>query len=259
MNSQGSPTSSLQARKLPFFPASFPDETLLSRVSRYHLLTGERKDDITFHTLFGQLGATVDFTELAPPSLTVLASLLPGDPMVQLGNILQENTLVPFVVPVIASSIEESIGSEFGDSKACIRCLDEDEVLVGVQYLHRSHQLPAVTACWKHGIKLIDACPDCEQPFRRPGKFLSVPITRCGCGWCVSDEKNTIDTSKAEHEFAIHAHRVLESRIGQTSLAVLVRFFQSQIEQSKCGFAPTGKVNGNPPEKRARLEVEFST
>lgn len=242
MNSQA-PASPSQAHKISFFPASFPDETLLSRVSRYHLLTGERKDDNTFSALFGQLGTTVDFTELAPPSLTVLASLLPGDPMVQLGNILQENTLVPFAVPVIAPSVEEFIGSEFGDSKACVRCLDEDEARVGVSYLHRSHQLPAVTACWKHGTKLIEACPDCEQPFRRPGKFLRAPITPCGCGWCVAYDNKTIDASRAEHEFAIHAHGVLESRVGQTSLAVSVRFFQSQIEQSNHRLAPTGKVN----------------
>lgn len=52
-----------QLRKLHFFPASFPDETLFSRISRYHLLTGDRRHDTTFHALFGRVNS-LDFTEL---------------------------------------------------------------------------------------------------------------------------------------------------------------------------------------------------
>lgn len=242
-NSQTLPLTPTQPRKLPFFPASFPDETLFSRVSRYHLLTGERKDDTTFKALFEQPGNNVDFTELAPPSLTVLASLLPGDPMVQLGKILGENTFVPFAVPVIQSSVEEFIGAECGESNACVLCLAEDWELVGVSYLRRSHQLPAVTACWQHGAKLIDACPECDHAFRGTGKFLKAPLTLCGCGWHVTYGRDVIRASAAEHEFAIHAHAVLEERIHQTSLAASVRFFQSQIEHSTYKIEPTGQVN----------------
>lgn len=231
-----------QLRKLHFFPASFPDETLFSRVSRYHLLTGERRHDTTFHALFGRV-SSLDFTELAPPSLSVLASLLPGDPMVQLGNLLVENTFVPFAVPVVRHSIEEFMGTEFGDSRACLLCLAEDEATVGVPYLHRSHQLPAVTACWKHGAKLINACPDCAKPFRRPVKFLGAPITPCNCGWHATNGSNALLASRAELEFAIHAHCVLEKRIHQAPLAVSVRFFQSQIERSFYKIGPLGKVN----------------
>lgn len=101
MHSQASSPTLPQLRKLHFFPASFPDETLFSRVSRYHLLTGDRRHDTTFHALFGRVNS-LDFTELAPPSLSVLASLLPGDPVVQLGNLLVENTFVPFAKPKVA-------------------------------------------------------------------------------------------------------------------------------------------------------------
>jgi hypothetical protein len=231
-----------QLRKLHFFPASFPDETLFSRVSRYYLLTGGRRHDTTFHALFGRVNS-LDFTELAPPSLPVLASLLPGDPMVQLGNLLVENTFVPFAVPVVRHSIEEYMGTEFGDSRACLLCLAEDEATVGVPYLHRSHQLPAVTACWKHGAKLVEACPDCEKPFRRPAKFLLAPITSCSCGWHATNGNTAPHASQAELEFAIHAHFVLEKRVRQTLLAVAVRFFQSQIERSFYKIGPLGQVN----------------
>jgi hypothetical protein len=236
-------SSPQQPRKLHFFPASFSDETLLSRVSRYHLLTGKRQDETSFLALFGKEGNSVDFSELAPPSLTVLASLLPGDPMVQLGNLLKENTFVPFAIPVTRSSVEEFIGTEFGTSKACLLCLKDDEAMEGVAYLRRSHQLPAVTACWKHGTSLVDACPDCGSHFWRPGKFLTTPVTICGCGWHASNGRNPVYASKAEHEFAIHAYCVLERRVSQTSLAVAVRFFQSQIEKSEYKIEPLGHVN----------------
>lgn len=124
MHSQASSSSLPEPRKLHFFPASFPDETLFSRVSRYHLLTGDRRHDTTFHALFGRVNS-LDFTELAPPSLPALASLLPGDTVVQLGNLLVENTFVPFAVPVIRQSMEEFMGTEFGDSRACLLCLAE--------------------------------------------------------------------------------------------------------------------------------------
>ena len=65
--------------KLHFFPTSFPDETLYSRVSRYHLLTGEQKDEATFIELFEQEGPKVNFAGLVPGSVAALASLLPGD------------------------------------------------------------------------------------------------------------------------------------------------------------------------------------
>lgn len=236
-------SSPQQPRKLPFFPASFFDETLFSRVSRYHLLTGERRDETTFSKLFGMEGNRVDFSELAPPSLTILASLLPSDPMVQLGNLLKENTFVPFAIPVTRSSIEEFIGTEFGTSKACLLCLKDDEATEGVAYLRRSHQLPAVTACWKHGTTLIDACPDCGKRFWQPGKFLTTPVRECGCGWHASYAGKAVLASRAEHEFAIHANCVLEQRVSQTSLPVAVRFFQSQIEQSEYKIEPLGHVN----------------
>lgn len=242
MHSQASSSSSPQPRKLNFFPASLPDETLFSRISRYHLLTGDRRHDTTFHALFGRVNS-LDFTELAPPSLPVLASLLPGDPLVQLGNLLFENTFVPFAVPVVQQSIEEFIGTEFGDSRACLLCLAEDEAAVGVPYLHRTHQLPAVTACWKHGAKLVDACPDCGKPFRRPARFLRAPLTTCSCGWHATNGNNAPCASRAELEFAIHANCVLEKRVREVSLAISVRFFQSQIERSFYKIGPLGKVN----------------
>lgn len=243
MTSQLPHAQNQQSRKLHFFPASYPDETLYSRISRYHLLTGERKDENTFLELFGEKGHKIDFDEHAPISLRTLASLLPGDPLVQLGRILSENTFLPFVVPIVASSIEEYPGKEFANARSCELCLEEDEQLVGSAYLHRCHQLPAVTACWKHAVKLIDACPCCGLFFKKPGKFFRAPVTACSCGWRMTNHNTAMAASKAEHEFAVHAHGVLLQRTQQTSLPVLVRFFLTKIEQNIYKMDASGKIN----------------
>jgi hypothetical protein len=241
------PSAPLPKRlKLHFFPASFPDETLYSRVSRYHLLTGEQKDETTFVELFEQEGLKVNFAGLVPGTLATLASLLPGDSLVQLGNILSQNTFVPLVVPVLTSTTDAYHSFEFGEARSCLICLKEDELLFGSTFLHKSHQLPAVTACWKHGTKLIDACPHCTHPFKRPGKFLRAPLTPCGCGWNGASDRAgspSIEASEGEQHFAVYAHGVLHQRTHRTSIAVLVRFFQMQIEKTNYKIEPTGEIN----------------
>jgi hypothetical protein len=186
MTSQAVPASSLAHRKLPFFPASFPDETLYSRVSRYHRFRAERKDENTFVELFRETGHKIEFSKAAPAALRVLASLIPGQPLILLGDILRENTFVPFLAPLVTKPTDPFPSAEFGCTRACLNCLVQDEELVGSPYLRRSHQLPAVAACWKHGIKLIDACPGCDLSFARPAKFVSAPMVPCRCGWYVT-------------------------------------------------------------------------
>lgn len=234
MSSQELPEPLPKRFKLPFFPSSFPDETLYSRVSRYHLLSGERKDENTFLELFGLPGPKVDFAAAAPASLERLASLLPGDQLVQLGYMLSQNTFLP----LLKTKSREYEGEEFGEARSCLICLHEDEHSFGSAYLHRSHQLPGVTACWKHGVKLTDACPNCNSSFKRPGKLLRPPLTPCGCGnLLVPAPPLAAVAAEGEQIFAKQAHTVLNVRTRQTSIAVLVRFFQRQIET---GFYRTG-------------------
>ena len=51
---------SAMAHQLPFFPASLPDETLVSRVSRFHILSGNSTDQLTFRELFDRDTSAVD-------------------------------------------------------------------------------------------------------------------------------------------------------------------------------------------------------
>jgi hypothetical protein len=241
MTSQAVLVPSAAYRKLPFFPTSFPDETLYSRVSRYHRFRAERKDEITFIELFRETGLKIDFSEAAPAALRVLASLIPGEPLVLLGDILRQNTFVPFLAPLVTEPTDPFPNAEFGCAKACLSCLVQDEQLFGSPYLRRSHQLPAVTACWQHGVKLIDACPDCGSSFAHPGKFVRAPLAPCRCGWYATSASTAEPAPQSLVDFAIHAHALLDQRSGSASLTAIVIFFLLQVELRFMKAEPSSK------------------
>jgi hypothetical protein len=241
MTSQAVPVSADAHRKLPFFPTSFPDETLYSRVSRYHRFRAERKDEITFIELFRETGLKIDFSRAAPAALRVLASLIPGEPLVLLGDILRENTFIPFLAPLITRPTDSFPNAEFGCARACLSCLAQDEQVVGSPYLRRSHQLPAVIACWKHGIKLIDSCPACGSSFARAGKFVSAPLAPCRCGWYAISASTAEAAPQGLVDFAIHAHALLDQRSRSASLTALVIFFLLQVELRLMKAEPSSK------------------
>jgi len=78
---------------LPFFPASLPDETIGSRISRYHILRGQPTAHTTYRQLFNQ--SPFSLTTLVQPHLDKLAARLPGSPKFNLKTIQKENTLLP--------------------------------------------------------------------------------------------------------------------------------------------------------------------
>jgi hypothetical protein len=212
--------------QLPFFPASFPDETLLSRVSRYHLLSARRDDQDTFAELFGEPGEMTKFARAAPQTLSRLARMLPGAYLARLGELLSANTFVPLL-----ASISLSPDVEFGEANACAICLAEDEEEHGAPYLHRSHQLPSVIACWKHGTVLLQACPHCDSRFKIPGKLIRAPIIPCSCG--LTYQWQGVQASPGERTFASHAHRVLSARTRRSNTSLLIEFFQREMECSE--------------------------
>ncbi|MBC3862694.1 hypothetical protein H8K32_11325 [Undibacterium jejuense] len=78
---------------LPFFPASLPDETIGSRISRYHILRGQPTAHTTYRQLFDQ--SPFSLTTLVQPHLDKLAARLPGSPKFNLKTIQKENELPP--------------------------------------------------------------------------------------------------------------------------------------------------------------------
>jgi len=82
----------------------------------------------------------------------------------------------------------------------CEACVREDHDAYGISYWHRSHQMPLVNLCWKHGVML--------RQFMASRGLQVIPMPRadlpeailCG-GECALDSRR----------FALFAHQILES------------------------------------------------
>lgn len=105
--------------RLPFFPESFVDETLYGRVSRYHLLSPDPNHDKTSQSIFGVPAQEMDFTGAAPFAIKTLARRLPGQPRIRLGQLLDLNSYVALVLPVIAGPDWEHPDPKFAESNVC--------------------------------------------------------------------------------------------------------------------------------------------
>ena len=218
--------------RLPFFPESFPGETLYGRVSRYHLLSAEPNHEKTFISLFSVPSNEMNFTDAAPFALSALVRRLPGPPHVRLGQLLELNSFVALVMPVLTAPDWEYPDPKFAESNVCLRCAADESAADQLPYLHRSHQLPGVKVCWKHGTRLIDTCPRCEEPFRIAGKFCSVPMLPCQCGWKPLALGTSGHDNIRDQEFAKMAHRVFQRRTYETPASRLIQFFQMHIDHS---------------------------
>ncbi|WGG50947.1 hypothetical protein [Rugamonas sp. DEMB1] len=78
---------------LPFFPAGFPDETIGSRVIRYHIRRGCPTMYAMYKHLFGK--SPFSLTGLVQPHLAKLAEKLPGSPQANLLELQHDSTLLP--------------------------------------------------------------------------------------------------------------------------------------------------------------------
>jgi hypothetical protein len=185
----------IQISPLPFFPAGFPDETIGSRVSRYHIRRGRPTNNATYSELFNR--PPFSLTPLVQSHLDKLAVRLPGSPVENLRQLQDESTLLPLFRRFFGaqSARRTVVGDEIaaieqprrlvGGSRLthlCTQCLAEDEKSHGCRYIHRSHQIPGVTTCWKHGVPLIDRCPSCRQPFAQPNQLILSAWMGCDCG-----------------------------------------------------------------------------
>jgi hypothetical protein len=78
-----------------FSPSSLPDEALVSRASRYHILMRNRTTRDSFMQLFGKPRAAL--TDIIPPDIPYLALRLPGEGGDNLEGLLNDNTMFPLV------------------------------------------------------------------------------------------------------------------------------------------------------------------
>lgn len=212
---------------LLFFPMSMPDEMLHSRITRYHFLSGNRTVAETFRDLFGSDPFPIG---VLPKRIEVLAARLPGEMERNLDELINNNTTFPAYRPFLgvsqgaAGTYKSRIGGDVarvprretsinGKARICLSCVQEDLIKVGYAYWHRSHHLPGVTACWRHGDLLIHACPNCSHPFYRRLRLLPNLTEPCVCGW----SPLTVDTprkgDKQAIKFAEFAHQIMQCKL----------------------------------------------
>ncbi|NBB32523.1 TniQ family protein [Pseudomonas kielensis] len=220
---------------LLFFPISMPDEMLHSRITRYHYLSGNRTEAETFHDLFDSTPFGVG---MLPKQIEVLAAKLPGDRERNLDELISINTTFPVYRPFLGmrddaeKGADGSIVSEVarvprrevtvhGKARICLSCVQQDLLELGYAYWHRSHHVPGVMVCWRHGERLIHACPKCSHPFYRRYKLLPSLTEQCVCGWSPLKAAEGTKASDVEMKFAIFAHEVLQRNLPSVCSKVL--------------------------------------
>ena len=87
---------------LPFFPISLPDESLASRVTRFHFERGNAKTRETYQELFGS--SPFALSNLFLPRIEALAQRLPGNPHANVEKLIHEGTLLPIARLFTAST-----------------------------------------------------------------------------------------------------------------------------------------------------------
>lgn len=234
---------------LLFFPVSMPDEMLHSRVTRYHYLSGNRTAAETYRDLFASKPFSIG--GIVPQQIERLADRLPGQLESNLAELISNNTTFPAYRPFLGvrQGPEDHSGSHafegvvriprreesiHGKAKLCPTCVQEDLVDCGSAYWHRSHHIPGVAVCWRHGDSLIHACPKCSHPFYRKLKLLPNLTEPCACGWNPLNAKTTHKGSDLEKKVALFAHDILQRKIPPIGSAVLSSCYVRQCK--KRGF-----------------------
>jgi len=155
---------------LHFFPSLWPDETLYSRMARYHRLSGHADDSTTLGELIGL--HTHVITSHLPSSLEAFVARLPAGAKCSVEELIQSSTIFPYFQAFLPSQQRERaigtmsslstsglkmmlglVASRLGGHNVfrfCRTCALEDKDMLGQVYWHRAHQLPGVWVCATH-------------------------------------------------------------------------------------------------------------
>lgn len=150
-------------------PRAFPDELILGRLIRYLLLTRESERSFSFQ-VYGSSRVSIH------PFLTAGLSRIAELSGEESESLLSRETLAPlffFYLPKHAISLKEDLlcgdgARAFRHSqlpsfnsggtlvlKWCPICVSKDLFELGVAYWHRAHQIPGITSCWEHHVRLL--------------------------------------------------------------------------------------------------------
>lgn len=175
-----------------WLPEALPDEILFSRLCRHYTLSGCSAKNY-LKSVFNNVKISVH--PYLPAKLSELSQICHENPR----ELWKEQTLLPLFahyLPVHRKSICDLNMSpskvfracqipSFKERdqlslKYCTQCARENVYIYGVAYWNRSHQIPGIEACYKHGIWLEhqDLKP---RPHIAPGYFPSIDRPQKAC------------------------------------------------------------------------------
>lgn len=150
------------AARPPSLPALLPDETLSGYSVRLALQNGLPNVRSVYTRFFG---LTLNSPGLTTPQKIFLAIILSDWHEVNFATLLRNHTSLPFWEPFLIHSgngaIRQVILRKLSrikghrDQQFCPDCAIHDIREHGHTYWHRSHQLPGVAVCYRHGKRLI--------------------------------------------------------------------------------------------------------
>lgn len=193
---------------LPYIPPPYPDEILGSWLARISLHNGQgawqallestgnglrlRKPhfdlldyDDKIEKLLNALGTGY---EQAMIELTTLPYWLAFDAVSD--EKLPGTTAIPRLINPQKQALRGLRGLGIGRSNQealqphyCPQCLDQDRMVCGEPYWHRSHQLPNVFFCPEHQYPLQTVCPVCSAYMVTvSSRLIDLPRLQCSCG-----------------------------------------------------------------------------
>lgn len=258
---------------ISLFPLSLPDELHASQASRYHWGSGNISARYSYLEMFDS--APFRLTYWIPQYLERFALNQPGSAISNLEALLRKNTLFPLfetyrnaqlnlmdgAMPISEqiSNMPKRIVCESGETHLCKDCLVSDLEEFGLPYIHRSHQIPGVKFCWRHGCRLISSCPNCACPFERSNEFVLAPWESCdACGFNLVDASFYTPKSEAgdqELSYASFARDMLLSPTKNLSPEKLAFIYKSKLLEM--GFSRKSQIDRKAIT--AALEEHFGT
>ena len=158
-------------RRIPFFPAPFPDETLYSVCCRYWAKSGRPSYRRTFEELFG---CRINLHTYAPQGIGMFTQMIPQEAGLTPDYFIQNTTYFPYFSPFITEQKSEAFleymkkpaitgrnnNFELGLAnlkkqknrhlRFCASCRKEDMERYGETYWRRSHQMHGILMCHLH-------------------------------------------------------------------------------------------------------------
>ncbi|MBA9859206.1 hypothetical protein GNZ10_16880 [Ralstonia sp. 3N] len=228
---------------------AIPGEGLISQVGRYHVISGNRTTPETFAELFRR--KPFPLTQWVPPYIGALSERFAGRKPEAIQRLLRETTLFPLLemftgaqfsarddldhIDQVLQTLPKRMNGASEGTRLCLRCLVEDELAYGTPAILSAHQIPGVTACFRHGLPLLDRCPVCRCPFERRGDLVMTPWH--GCQACRTKLTNaTLDASmplvdEKSVGFARFSAQLLASGVQGATRAGLVGFYRARIRE----------------------------